>query len=163
MSADEISKFVCKGNADAEQFCKSFVAYCHLLDDCVDRDKPCDAERVAREAIDFIVQLTSNPFFVAHKAQLMGLIIQSFRAWADSNLPKYNGAHEIKPETEHERDVIKGFYHEVVFHVAAILGGWEHLTEVTKRCREYDFEVPTPSPIPNAHVFAGCELPSNKY
>ena len=142
MTSDEIATFVCKGNKDAERFCKTFVAYCHLLDDCVDRDKPCDAERVARESIEFIVELSVNPFFQAHKAQLIGLIIQGFRAWADSNAPKYNPT-EFKDgtlERLYERDVIKGFYHEAVYHVAAILGGWEHLRKVTELCRSYDFE-----------------------
>ncbi len=141
MTSDEIATYVCQGNKDAEKFCRSFVAYCHLLDDCVDRDQPCDAERVARESIDFIVQLSANPFFIAHKAQLIGLIIQGFRAWADSNLPKYgDGITSPSVERGCERDIIKGYYHEVVYHVAAILGGWEHLRKVTEMCREYNFE-----------------------
>lgn len=138
MNFDEISKFVCKGNADAERFCKSWVEYCHLLDDCVDQDKPLGAERVAGTGIKFILELSTNPFFQAHKAQLISLMIQGFRAWADSNASKYGNTSNV--ERCCERDVLKGFYHEVVFHVAAVVGGWDHLREVTAMCRQYDFE-----------------------
>ena len=37
-------------------------------------------------------------------------------------------------------DVLKGHYHEFIYAVARIKGGWEHLRDCSSELREYDFE-----------------------
>jgi len=142
MSGDEIIAMACKGNADAERFCRAWVTRCHELDDCHDRDKPNDAERMAAAFLAFDLELSSNAFFQAHRAQFIGLMVQSANAWLDSET-KRKQAYLIRGDplsTYVEASVLKGFYHEVVFHCAFILGGWTHLRRITQECREYDLE-----------------------
>lgn len=129
MSGNEICRMAAKGCVDAERFCVAWVDFAHLMDDCADRDKSTGPDRIASTLAAFILELSGNPFFLANKAMLLGLMIQSAQAWADSD--------KRQPE---ERDVLKGMYHEVVFHVAFLVGGWNHLQHVTSECREYQFE-----------------------
>jgi hypothetical protein len=144
MSGDEIITLACKGNQDAERFCRAWVTRCHELDDCHDRDRPSDAERMAAAFLAFDLELAANPFFQTHRSQLLGLMVQSANAWLDSNR-KFQwrdspSARDLAIEHETRNAVLKGFYHEVVFFCAFLTGGWKHLRYVTQECREYDFE-----------------------
>jgi hypothetical protein len=130
MNPEDICKLAAKGNAEAERFCKSWVAYCHALDDCFDGDKNLDDAVLASTFTAYTLELAANPFFQTYKGQLIGLMVQSANAWLDSNTV----------EGQATADVLKGFYHEVVFHCAFILGGWKRLRQVSMECRAYDFE-----------------------
>ena len=136
MSADEIIKLATKGNASAESFCRSWVTFCHLVDDLHDKDKAVSDDYLAGMLCAHTVELASNPFFQLHKEALIALMIQSANAWLDANRMRL----AANPQLWVASDVLKGFYHEVVFHCAMIVGGWTHLRQVTQECREYDFE-----------------------
>ncbi len=129
-------KFIVCGNEAAERFCKVFVAHCHLLDDLVDGDKPWDDERIIASEINWLMELCGNPFFLAHKPQLISLIATGFNAWLDAN----RWAKDNDSRKALASDVVKGIYHEVVHYCALACGGWKHLREVTTRFREYDFD-----------------------
>src|SRR3954469_3302533 len=118
MNAVQIIKMAADGNADAERFCKAWVGFCHVLDDCYDRDHPVSDSCLASVFVQIILEVSGNPFFLLHKPMLLSLMVQGANAWLDSNRPGI---------TQAERDVLKGFYHEVVFHVAFLVGGWSHL------------------------------------
>lgn len=135
MTEDEI-QLVTRGNEDAASFLRVFVAHCHMLDDIVDGDKPCDDERLMASETDWLLALTGNTFFLQHRALLVPLIVQGFNAWLDSN----DWAQSTDSYKRLASDVLKGFYHEVVWQVAFLCGGWKHLRAVTTRAREYDFE-----------------------
>ena len=135
MSNDEI-ELVTRGNAAAADFLRVFVAHCHMLDDIVDDDRFCDDERMIASETEWLLALTGNPFFLQHRALLVPLIIQSYNAWLDSN----DWALSSDSYKRLAADVLKGFYHEVVWQVAFLCGGWPHLRAVTTRAREYDFE-----------------------
>lgn len=130
MNAVQIIKMATRGNVEAERFCQSWVAFCHTLDDCFDRDKPIDDSELARVFVAVILEVAGNTFFLTHKSMLVSLMVQSANAWVDSN-------HSPNPT---ERDVLKGMWHEVIFHVAFIIGGWSHMRYVTAEGREYDYE-----------------------
>lgn len=161
MSGDEIITLACKGNKDAERLCRAWVTRCHELDDCHDRDKPADAERMASAFLALDLELATNPFFQAHRAQLLGLMVQSANAWLDTGKERPDW-HSISHDEWNAREaVLKGFYHEVVFHCAFILGedgnglhGWRCLRRLTQECREYDFEKPIfeVEPAPGWHM-----------
>lgn len=157
MSPEQICRMAASGNKDAERFCVAWLEFCHLVDDCADRDKPIDDNRLARVFTNYTLELCGNPFFQAHKGQLVSLMVQGANAWVDSNRATYPKSWEetepgvmsgtysdeekqLLPQRQAQRDVLKGFYHEVIFHVAFICGGWPHLRRVTSECREYDFE-----------------------
>lgn len=128
--------FACKGNPEAIRFCHAFVRFCHFLDDAVDRDKPVTSEDAARLGIQLVIECSVNPFYQANKSLLLGLIVQGFNAWVDSDALAASPDARVRVSA----DVIKGLYHEVVFHTAFLLGGWDHLREVTTGFRDYDFE-----------------------
>lgn len=135
MTAED-TKFIVQGNEVAERFVRVFVDHCHLLDDLVDNDKPWDDERIIASEINWMMELCGNPFFLAHKPQLVPLIVTGFNAWLDAN--------RWEKDTDTRRrlsaDVVKGIYHEVVHYCAFACGGWAHMREVTSRLREYDFD-----------------------
>lgn len=126
MTPEEICKMAANGDSFAERYCASWVAVCHAFDHCFDRDHPPDDNALAAAFAGYILELAGNPFFQVNKASLIGLMVQSLRAWADSNRL-----------TGDARHVLAGMYHEVVYHVAFIKGGWKHMSNVTAECREY--------------------------
>lgn len=126
----EILARITNGDQDASAFLAAFVAHCHVLDDLIDKDKPCDDERLIKSEITWLYSLSANLFFLKNRHVLVPLITQGFNAWLDSN----------KMDAGAVRDVVKGFYHEVVWHVAFICGGWDHMRAITKELRAYDLE-----------------------
>ena len=130
MTTSEIIKMAANGNPYAESFCAAWVRFAHTLDDAVDRDKPPSDELVSAHITGMLVEVMRNPFARDYGAALSALMVQASNAWVDSN--RMDGP---------EKHVVKGMWHEVVFHVAFLTGGWKHLKKVTSACREYDFDV----------------------
>lgn len=136
MSTTEIIALACNGNRDAEKFCDAFVRWVHWIDDTRDRDHFWSAAETATVNLEAALAFSENPFFQTYKSVLAPLIVQSCRAWVDSE----EFAGRESEQDRHASDVMKSFYHDVVWHVAFICGGWEHMREVTARCREYDYD-----------------------
>lgn len=132
----ELVKFVCKGDAAAMRFCEAFVAWCHWIDDLIDKDKLWLPAAVTRVNLDMLLAFSDNIFFQRHKTSLMPLIVQSFRAFADSC--EWEKREDVRDRRS--ADILKSNYHEVIWHVAFILGGWEHMQQVTARCRKWDYD-----------------------
>lgn len=136
MNAEQL-QYVTKGNGAAADFLRVFIAHCHTLDDVIDGDKgPVTDERLIASEIEWLLALSGNVFFLQHRAFFVPLIVQAFNAWIDSNQWAKAEQHEKRIGS----DVLKGWYHEVVFHTAFLCGGWAHMREVTGKHREYDFE-----------------------
>lgn len=129
MTPNEICKAASSGNTDAERFCLSWVQFCHTLDDCYDRDHVLDDSTLASVFTAFILELSGNAWFLAHKAMLLGLMVQASNYWLQSNTRK--GA---------ERDILKGYWHSVIYQAAFITGGWKHMLHVTRETLEFDYE-----------------------
>jgi hypothetical protein len=83
----------------------------------------------------YTLELAGNPFFQVNKGVLVGLMVQSANYWVAS--------HDRNPT---ERDITKCFWHSVIYEVAHLVGGWEHMAEVTKKTLEFDYETETHSP-----------------
>ena len=128
MTKEAIIIIAANGNAAAQAFLEVFVRRAHYLDDLEDEPK---VLRIADFESEWLFTLAGNPFFVAHREQLVPLMILALNAWADSN----------KMAAGPVRDVVKGLWHEVVYMTAFIVGGWPHLRAVTAAAREYDLEV----------------------
>lgn len=128
----------CAGeDKDAAQFLSLFIERAHWLDDLADTVGPAGPAEIAQKEMAWLVVLSQNPFFLKHKERLTPLMLLSLNAWVDSDsLPAP------------ERDVVKGFYHEVAYAVALLTGGWSRLRSVTSALRHYDFE-------PAASAYAG--------
>jgi hypothetical protein len=136
LSQPELLKLIANGNADAERFLVVFIAHCHALDDRIDGDKPLTDEALIRDEVMWTLTLSNNPWFLQNRPVLLPIIIQGYNAWLDSNLL----AKSASPGDVVASDVVKGFYHEVVWHAAFLCGGWDRMREITRQYREYDFE-----------------------
>lgn len=134
--SDDFWKETCGDNAEAMRFGKTFVAFCHVLDDVIDRDKNLTDENLISTTLSMMLELTLNPFFVQNRMLLLPLIVQSFNAWLDANT--FEKSEDVK--VRRSADTLKGFYHEVVFHLAYLTGGWNRLRIVTRKYREYDYD-----------------------
>lgn len=132
MTYDEAIK-VTNQNSAAAVFLVDYVAFCHLLDDVVDKDVPVDDERLVKESLNLIVDLMQNEWVRQHSNQLLPLIISGFNAWPDSNRMAINR------ETAIQSDVVKGIYHEIVYVTAYLCGGHDHMRTISQQ-RKYDME-----------------------
>ncbi len=141
-SADAHSEIVAKiaelscGNLDAAAFLESFFEWVHFLDDVVDGEADRDPKSVCEINLTFLLTVTQNPFYLANSGRLMPLIIQGAMAWIDSHLWHT----DLDANKRVTSDVLKGYYHEVFYHVAFICGGWDHATSMTAKHRAYDYE-----------------------
>lgn len=131
---DDILIAVAKGNPGALEFLRVFARRAHWIDDVADGDKLDAGARygsheIAKHESEWLLTLSSNQFFLAHRAQLVPAMVLALNAWKDSH--RFTGT---------ERDVIKGQWHEVVWLVAFLVGGSRHLHDVTERFRSYDIE-----------------------
>lgn len=128
---------VAKGNADAAGFLAAFQGKAHLMDDVVDRDVP---ERMDREHVlvelDWLLALTQNPFVQSHRGQLVPVIVLGMNAWLDANQWEVS----VDKRKRTAADVLKGFYHEVMYLVALLCGGFDHMRAMSAKYRSYDFE-----------------------
>ncbi len=142
---DDILIAVAKGNPGALEFLRVFARRAHWIDDVADGDKLDAGERygcheIAKHESEWLLTLSSNQFFLAHRAQLVPAMVLALNAWKDSD--RFTGT---------ERDVIKGQWHEVVWLVAFLVGGSRHLHDMTERFRNYDIEA--------RGTENGCEVP----
>ena len=128
--AAKIIEFAANGNADAARWLTAYAAFAHLIDDSVDKDKDVTPEQAGKIALAMLHESTFNPWYLANRERLMALVEQAVNAWVDSHT---EGNVRV-------RDVLKGMWHEVIFHAARLCGGWERLRAITGEFRSYDFE-----------------------
>jgi hypothetical protein len=129
---DEILTEAANGNVEALNFLRAFARRAHWVDDLADQDKSTDNPiALAQEEANWLLCLSSNAFFLAHRAQLVPAMILALNTWCDS--------HKFPAQ---QRDILKAQWHEVVWLVAWLTGGWNALRMVTTSHREFDFEVP---------------------
>ena len=135
VNRDEILTAAANGNASALEFLRVFARRAHWVDDMVDEDDPpgirCNANVIATMESEWLLTLSGNPFFLAHRAQLVPAMVLALNAWVDSEADSWRADAEA---------VIKGQWHEVVWLVAWLTGGWQHLRATSGKFRDYDFE-----------------------
>lgn len=132
----EEALMIAKDNKEAASFLVSFVGFCHMFDDVVDKDVPVDDERLVRDSLAFIENLILNQFVQTNKVVLWPLIVCGFNAWLDANKWAKSGTAVQKRDV----DVLKGTYHEVCYFTARLCGGLEHMRSLTPVHRSYDHD-----------------------
>lgn len=138
----QLMKQAANGNLDAERFLIAWHDFAHLVDDLHDKDCQRTDEDMSEILVRFICELSGNQFYAQYRPMLLSLIVQSFNAWVDSNATKLPT----------ERDVLKGFWHEVIYHVTFLTGGWHSMRTATKTHREYDYELDSQSILERKEV-----------
>lgn len=134
---DKIRK-VCNGDKAAESFCVALLVYINTIDDLFDKDKPVTVEQVAGSMLGLISNLAFNDFFIKHRESLYPLMVQGCSAWADSELMKSSKDPQIREAT----DVLKAYWGEIIFHIAFLCGGYDHMRRCSVEYRGFDFEEP---------------------
>ena len=120
-------------NEQAWLFVETFATRAHDLDDMIDGDKTFSDEEIIKAEMDWLVSLSSNKFYVSHQAFLLPIVIMSCNAWLDAN--RWEKSED--PVQRTHSDVVKSFYHEVIFAVVYLCGGWNAMREFTLKHREY--------------------------
>lgn len=125
---------ISKGDELARQFCIVAFEFFHLVDDLFDKQDR-TANDVTVVLCAFIETIASNPFFQANKAQLLPVMRSGAIAWAGSESLKTRGGLTEKLAAE----VLKSWYQELFYAVAAIVGGVPHALVCAEKFRGYDF------------------------
>lgn len=136
---DSIFDFVCLKpdgtvEKDAKDFCSVVVRWLHSIDDSLDKDKQWSPQDLVRVNMEAISTFAENEFFQTNRLILLPLLIQGFRAWADS--ARWEKSEDI--QEQRAAQVFKSLYTETIFHVAFLVNGWDHLAAVTEKLRKVD-------------------------
>jgi hypothetical protein len=130
---------LCLGNETAQSFLWSFFKWSAWMDDVADQEADISPRAVGLVNMEFVAVVAGNPFFQQNREALLALMVQGMAAWVDSNewAKRENIEHRVSA------DVLKGYYHEIFWHVAALCGGLEHMLAMTAKHRAFDFELCT--------------------
>lgn len=140
---DEILQAASNGNAAALEFLRAFATRAHWVDDLYDEILTHrELAVMAAMESEWLLTLSGNPFFLANRAALVPAMLLALNAWVDSE--DIRGAKRGSPDFA---DVVKGQWHEVVWLVAWLTGGWRKMREVSGKYRSYDFEPASQSTI----------------
>ena len=147
-SRDDILKVAAHGNAAALEFLRAFATRAHWIDDLRDADNLPEGGRhlagdIAQRESEWLLTIAGNPFFLANRAALVPAMLLALNAWVDSESAKCvagGGLREADRVLQVTRDIVKGQWHEVVWLVAWLTGGWQHLRATSREFRAYDFE-----------------------
>ena len=123
------------GDADAFAFCAAFYRWVDLVDNLVDRDHEIASSEVGKTCSEVALAFAFNPFFLEHKDSLCPLIVAGAAAWAESEALKKSEDVRLRLASQ----ILKSSYTEVLWHVAYVMGGWEHRIAMATRYREFDF------------------------
>jgi hypothetical protein len=134
---EEILMQAANGNKDALEFLRVYARRAHWVDDLCDRDKldvgaHYGANQLAPMEAEWLLMIAVNPFFQTHRPMLVPAMILALNAWKDSELPTFT--------YRAQRDIIKGQWHEVIWLVAFVTGGWEKMSATSRAFRAYDLE-----------------------
>lgn len=133
----KIFEELCLGNLAAYEFCLAFLMWVHFIDDAIDCDQAWnDPEQVIKVNLQAAMVFAFNTFWNEHKKSLLPLIIQGSSAFADSNDWALRG----EKRERQAADVLKAQYQEVFWHVAYLIGGYDHLDRITTKYRNYHFD-----------------------
>jgi hypothetical protein len=136
--AHAFAQEVCKGRADALQFCHLWYRYCHGIDDLVDTMLDGRPKTSAEGILALFAQaaiIYNCPFFVANRNHLFPLVLSITNTFANSV------AWERSPMA-HRRvmaDTLRMCGDEMFFLVAMIVGGWDHMRSLSDKIRERDW------------------------
>lgn len=134
MKLDEALQ-VTRGHEQAALFLVDYIAYCHLLDDVIDKDKPVTDVRLVQESLALIGHFALNSWVQTNMYRLYPLMVSGFNAWLDANEMEWSQDEKIRLSS----DTVKGIYHEIVYVVAYLVGGFEHMRVISKQ-RSYDYD-----------------------
>lgn len=134
---------IARGDLEATAFMAAFYLWVHKQDDLIDRDKPVPVEHSVGFDLSIFHTFAKNEFFHKNADMIWPVIVTSALAYIASEEKKKN-------EDVLERitaQVLKSQYMDVFFIVAVCIGGFDHAVAMSRKYREYAFDVETPAPL----------------
>lgn len=125
---------VAKGDAAAFQWMWDFWCFTHVIDDLVDKDKPVSGEEAAKALAQFVTALSLNHFYVRNVMSLYPLIVSACNRWVDGDL--LDKSEKTKDRIHSE--VVRCGDVDIFLHVAFLVGGWDHMRNISMKVRMYD-------------------------
>lgn len=136
---------LCTGNAAAAELCETLLRDFHLTDDICDGDKALTDEALVFIRLGIMQTFSLNPFWLEHCRSISPLLIQASAAWLDANrfergvlATRADPAEAI--QYRRGADVLKSQYGEVLWHIAFLCGGWNHMRELQREYRVFNFD-----------------------
>ena len=115
---------------DAVQWLLDLWRVTQMLDDVVDND-PIDREELNSTIFLALVGLPANPFFQAHRINLLPVLATSVLKWQASNFVEQNGSADEKSF------VWRSAYYDVVLMVVMLCHGVEKATNAADYVKEF--------------------------
>lgn len=129
---------ICKGNQEAYDFLNLWARYCHEIDDIVDGARLAPEEVIATFALATMVY--SHPFYLRNLPALRQVVLLIANMYADSVAWENEGQ-------QWQREFSNCYRHagnEMVFAVAQLCGGFEHVRSVSAEQREICYRTQHP-------------------
>lgn len=129
---DALRNKACCGDANALAFLSSIMDAVEIWDDLIDKDKPVSDNDLNRVFVNLLFYLPQNPFFDRNKGYLLPVVMTCINAWMDStDLQK----------SPVKKDLAAAWYLkqmgvELYGSVAFLMGGFEHMREVSLEARD---------------------------
>lgn len=127
--AEPLLQRACLGNAEALDFLRGWLIYCHAVDDVVDEQLTTDGKISAFIAC---LDVFTRPFFLRHGAALKPAVFNIANLYADSVAWEKSSVPWKKDFAEFARHAGA----EMVLNVAAIVGGFAHMRSISAEVRE---------------------------
>ena len=128
------------GHELAMAFIGTFFDAIELWDDLIDKDVVITDDHINRAFIGMLFALPANDWFVANRQHYLPLIMMMINAWHDANKLESSESKRLRNLAFHIRNL--GL--EIHIATAFLLGGYEHMRQVSPEIREFfafeDFE-----------------------
>jgi hypothetical protein len=121
------------GNEEAINFINSFFYAIELWDDLIDKDVPITDENINEVFTHLMFVLPQNKWFASNVSYYSPLIMSMINGFHDSNVM-------CKSDKKHLRNLafhIRNLGTEIHIATAFLLGGYQHMREVSQEIREF--------------------------
>lgn len=120
------------GDKDAVRFLVAVSTVAECWDDLID-EAVVTEQRIHRAFTDALIGLNFNPFFVRHRDMLLPAMIMSINGWLDAN--------DMQRSSDRTQRacafVLRNLGIELIPLAAMLVGGWEHMRDVSQPVREF--------------------------
>ncbi len=126
----------CRGNEAAADFLEKGFAVTQIADDFVDRDVPqcrIDSDHMLRLLHLCLVEIPSNPFYMAHRAWFAPLFSTSFLMWEATESWKTSEVADSRKFAYTWREICE----QLIFMTAWLVGGLQHARAVVRSVHEF--------------------------
>lgn len=126
---------VCRGDMSAMTFCDLWFNYCHGIDDLIDTmedGRPTMKPEAILKLFGIAATLYNCPFYVRNQAALFMPVLTITNAYADSVAWEKSSVSRRRKIA----DVLRCCGNEMFFVVALIVGGWQHMRDLSPKIRE---------------------------